>query len=580
MARILTVDDNSQNLYLLEVLLKTNGYIVDQASNGVEALESAHKNKPDLIITDILMPTMDGFSLCRTWKNDSELSSIPFIFYTATYTEKKDEDFALSLGADRFVIKPQSPEDLLKIINETLDEQKGKSSKSIEIRNLPKEKEYLKGYNEALIRKLEKKMLQLEKSNKRLNAFYQVSCDLVTIKSSRDIIQKVLKAIHEIIGYQRVVFFLHDEKKQALEIDAVFGFQEETQMLIKEKLGFPTAISQSLAGLAASSGKVINIPDTSNDSRWIKIDESIRSALYIPVQFEQRLIGVLGLYSSEEDAFSENENDVVSLANSLAISIINNQTQEKMLQLNLELEDRIKERTSQLQTSNNDLEAFAYSVSHDLRAPLRAITGYSTILMEDCEKSLNEDGIKYLGLISQNAQRMDKLITDLLALSKVSLSDKKYSTVDMFEMTSKIILEIEPPDRKGEITFEVDPLPEVYVDPTLIRQVWTNLILNAIKYSGLKEHPLIRIRARDDEQFIVFSVEDNGIGFNQEIAQNLFQPFQRLFTEDEFEGTGIGLTIVKRIVERHGGKVWAEGKQNQGAKFYFSIPKLKKKKTS
>ena len=576
MARILTVDDNSQNLYLLEVLLKTNGFIVDQASNGVEALEAARKNKPALIITDILMPTMDGFSLCRKWKNDSELCGIPFVFYTATYTEKKDEDFALSLGADRFVIKPQSPDDLLKIINETLNFTRSKTRKLTESRALPKDEEYLKSYNEALIRKLEKKMVQLEMSNKRLNAFYQVSCDLVTIKSSHDIIQKVLKAIHEIIGYQRVVFFLYDEKKQSLEIDATFGFHEDTQLMIKEKLGFSPVINQSLAGISAKSRQVINIPDTTADKRWITIDESIRSALFIPVQFEENLIGVLGLYSSELDAFSQNENDVVSLANSLAISIINNQTQEKMLQLNLELEDRIKERTSQLQTSNNDLEAFAYSVSHDLRAPLRAITGYSIILMEDCEKSLNEDGIKYLGLINQNAQRMDKLITDLLALSKVSLSDKKYSTVDMFAMTSGIISEIVPPERKEEITFEVDPLPEVYADPTLIRQVWTNLILNAIKYSGRKDHPMIRIQAKDNEQLIVFSVEDNGIGFNQEIAQNLFQPFQRLFTEDEFEGTGIGLTIVKRIVERHGGKVWAEGKQNQGAKFYFSIPKLKK----
>ena len=576
MARILTVDDNSQNLYLLEVLLKTNGFIVDQASNGVEALEAARKNKPALIITDILMPTMDGFSLCRKWKNDSELCGIPFVFYTATYTEKKDEDFALSLGADRFVIKPQSPDDLLKIINETLNFTRSKTRKLTESRALPKDEEYLKSYNEALIRKLEKKMVQLEMSNKRLNAFYQVSCDLVTIKSSHDIIQKVLKAIHEIIGYQRVVFFLYDEKKQSLEIDATFGFHEDTQLMIKEKLGFSPVINQSLAGISAKSRQVINIPDTTADKRWITIDESIRSALFIPVQFEENLIGVLGLYSSELDAFSQNENDVVSLANSLAISIINNQTQEKMLQLNLELEDRIKERTSQLQTSNNDLEAFAYSVSHDLRAPLRAITGYSIILMEDCEKSLNEDGIKYLGLINQNAQRMDKLITDLLALSKVSLSDKKYSTVDMFAMTSGIISEIVPPERKKEITFEVDPLPEVYADPTLIRQVWTNLILNAIKYSGRKDHPMIRIQARDNEQLIAFSVEDNGIGFNQEIAQNLFQPFQRLFTEDEFEGTGIGLTIVKRIVERHGGKVWAEGKQNQGAKFYFSIPKLKK----
>lgn len=575
MFRTLIVDDNEQNLYLLDVLLKTNGFIVDQASNGVEALEAARKNKPDLIITDILMPTMDGFSLCRTWKSDKELRGVPFIFYTATYTEKKDEDFALSLGADRFVIKPQNPDDLLKIIREILDAQKAQSTTPVESRSLPKDKEYLKGYNEALIRKLEKKMIQLETSNKRLNAFYQVSCDLVTIKSSPDIIQKVLKAIHEIIGYQRVVFFLNDEKKSSLEVDATFGFEEEAQILIKEKLGFSSAISQSLAGLSASSRQVINIPDTEKDARWIKIDESIRSALFIPVQFEDNLIGVLGLYSSEVDAFSENETDVVSLANSLAISIINNRTQEKMVQLNLELEDRIKERTSQLQTSNKDLEAFAYSVSHDLRAPLRAISGYSNILAEEYQVSLNEEGTNYLNLISQNAQRMDKLITDLLALSKVSLTEKKYSKIKMAAILSEVLAEIITPEMSNKITVEIETMPDIFADAILIRQVWTNLILNAIKYSSRKDQQMIHISHEEQQDFHVFAIEDNGIGFNQEIAQNLFQPFQRLFSEDEFEGTGIGLTIVKRIIERHGGQVWAEGKQNQGAKFYFSIPKKK-----
>ncbi len=573
MSRILIVDDNTQNLYILDVLLKTNGFTVDQASNGVEALTLAHQNPPDLIVTDILMPTMDGFSLCRAWKNDKTLREIPLIFYTATYTDQKDEEFALSLGADKFVIKPQNPDDFLAMVREILDPKTTKKPKTIEQKPIPKEDEYYKGYNEALVRKLEKKMLQLEKSNSRLNSFYQVSCDLVTIKSSKDIVKRVLKAVYEIIGYQKVVYFTYNEDKNSLMIDEAMGLPQAARDVLQEKLGSTLAESKLLAGTAANTRQIINIPDTSKDERWIMLDATVKSAFFIPVQYDQILLGVLALYSSEMDAFSEEEKHIISLANSLAISIINKQTEEEIIQFNLDLEDRIQERTTQLQISNQDLEAFAYSISHDLRAPLRAIEGYSNLLVEENKNKLDAEGIRILGLVCQNTQRMDKFITDLLMLSKVSMGEKKYSKINMSEIVSEVLDEIEKNETSKDIDVEISALPEVFADPILIRQVWDNLILNAIKYSKLKDHPIVKIYADDKEDEIEFVIKDNGIGFSQDVAKNLFQPFQRLYIGDEFEGTGVGLTIVKRIIERHGGRVWGEGKQNQGATFHFTIPR-------
>lgn len=573
MSRILIVDDNAQNLYLLDVLLKTNGYIVDQASNGVEALTLAHNNPPDLIVTDILMPTMDGFSLCRAWKTDDQLRDIPLIFYTATYTDQKDEEFALSLGADKFVIKPQNPDEFLIMIREVMDQKMVQKPSVAEQKPTPKEDEYYKGYNEALVRKLEKKMFQLEKSNIRLNSFYQVSCDLVSSKSSKDILRRVLKAIYEIIGYQRVVYFSYNEEKNSLMIDEAMGLPQATYDALQEKLGSTLAESKILAGIAANTRQIINIPDTSADDRWILPDEYVKSAMLIPVKYEQVLLGVLGLYSSELDAFSEDEKNIISLANSLAVSIVNKQTEEEIVQLNLDLEDRVRERTVQLQTSNQDLEAFAYSISHDLRAPLRAIEGYSTILADEHKNQLGEEGTRILELVCQNTQRMDKFITDLLTLSKVSLGEKKYSKINMSEIVSEVLNEIKESDKSKKILVELLPLPEVYADPLLFRQVWDNLILNAIKYSKLVEDPYIKIYSETWEDEFEFVIKDNGIGFSQEIAQNLFQPFQRLYSGDQFEGTGVGLTIVKRIVERHGGRVWAEGKKNTGATFHFTLPK-------
>ena len=214
MKKLLIVDDIPQNIYLLEVLLKTHGYEVESAINGKEALEKARVTLPDMLITDILMPGMDGFSLCRVWKTDPELNNIPLIFYTATYTDEKDRVFALGLGADRFLVKPMEPDDLLQIIEEVFLE---KVKENVEIPEKPEEEEkYIREYNQVLIRKLEDKMMQLQESNKRLFTLFHTSNILGEIRPANESIHEVLNALVEKAGYQQAFYYVYDGNKGIL----------------------------------------------------------------------------------------------------------------------------------------------------------------------------------------------------------------------------------------------------------------------------------------------------------------------------------------------------------------------------
>lgn len=240
--------------------------------------------------------------------------------------------------------------------------------------------------------------------------------------------------------------------------------------------------------------------------------------------------------------------------------------------LNLELEQRVAERTVQLEASNKELEAFAYSVSHDLRAPLRAIEGFSRILVEDHAGSLDTEGQRLLNVVQSNTGRMDRLITDLLELSRVSQSELKPVRIDMTEMVEDVYAEVVPLEERGRFEFVVAELPLARGDPTLVRRVWHNLISNAVKFTSTSEVRRIEVGGGDDDTLRTYFVRDSGVGFDPKYAHKLFGVFQRLHSRDEFEGTGIGLAIVQRIVRRHGGRVWAEGEVGKGATFYFALP--------
>jgi len=336
-------------------------------------------------------------------------------------------------------------------------------------------------------------------------------------------------------------------------------------------------------GTSAYRKDTVIVHDIENDPLWqdykhIALRNNLRACWSHPILDEnQNVLGTFAIYYKTPRAPKPPEEKTIGRARIILNNIIENQlAEEQILKLNAELEERVIIRTQQLQEANKELEAFSYSVSHDLRAPIRSIQGYANMLIEDFGKELGNDGIRPLNNIVNSSKRMNQLIDDLLNFSRFGKVEISLQQVDMNAMVHDVIDELLGTPSNKSIEWHIQDLKTADADPNLIRQVWINLLSNAIKYSGVRPHPVISVTREETPDTIIFTVQDNGAGFDMKYYNKLFGVFQRLHGFDQFPGTGVGLAIVQRIVTRHGGKVWAESRLDEGATFHFSLNRRNK----
>jgi signal transduction histidine kinase len=395
--------------------------------------------------------------------------------------------------------------------------------------------------------------------NERLRLLTSAIQELAMAREETNIVEVVRHSARALVGADGITFVGRvDGWCHYIEEDAIGPLWKGRR--------FP--LESSLGGWAMLHGEAVVIDDITKDPR-VPLEAFrgtfVKSLAIVPIGRTDPL-GAIGAYWADTHLATNEEVDLLqTLADATASAL-------ESVKLYADMEKRVAERTSALVAANKELEAFTYSVSHDLRAPLRAIDGFSRAVLEDYGDTLDAEGQRLLGVVRTNTQRMSALIDDLLSFSRVGRQEIRHSGVDM-EALARLVFEEQVSGTKREnVEFILGRLPEASGDPALLKQVWANLLSNARKYSAGRRPAVIEVQGAVEGGEAQYHITDNGVGFDPRYTHKLFGVFQRLHTATEFEGTGAGLAIVKRIVVRHGGRVWAEGRLNEGASFHFAIP--------
>ncbi|MCL4500469.1 MAG: response regulator [Deltaproteobacteria bacterium] len=611
---ILIVEDREMDREMLTDLLEHAKYRVLQAADGPRALALIRSEHPDLVISDVLLPKMDGYQLVKQLRADPAVSGTGVLFYTAVFNEREALDLAGELGVACILSKPTEPERILESVAEVLKSKRTPAASLLPPAFEEKHLQLLVDKLIAQVKALQRSEDRLQKKNQILLGINRVFHEALTCETEEELARTALKVA---IGLTESQGGLMGKVNQARRLEIAFSDWSDCPMSEAAGTGLPGNL-QHLRGffkkiiaegrsliannLAGHSGSVANHPDC----------PPVTSFLGAPLKYIGQTIGLIALGNKEGGFDPSDQESLESLSFAIVEALMRKrgeaalmqahdelewrveertaelkmavdqleeevgrrqETEEELQVINEELEQRVRERTSELEAVNKELESFSYSVSHDLKAPIRAIEGFSRMLMGEHAQKLDAEALRLLRVICENTKMMHHLIDDLLALARLGRQPLKKSVIDLGGMAGQVFQRLKAQVPQRNLQLIIKDLPPAYGDHSLLYQVMTNHLDNAIKYTRSKETAIIEVGGRAEGTETIFYVKDNGIGFDERYRGKIFGAFQRLHSLEEYDGTGIGLAIVQRIILRHGGRVWAEGRVNDGATFYFALPK-------
>jgi signal transduction histidine kinase len=402
----------------------------------------------------------------------------------------------------------------------------------------------------------------------RLRILHEIDRAVAAEQSIETIAGAVIQPLRELLGVPRVIVNRFDLEDGEVEWIAAAG---RRRIHVGPGVRYSIGLMGDVEALRRGETQMVDVAALPQGPEAAALLASeVRYYLVVPMMAGDELLGALSFGGGGSHFPQEQVNIAREVATQLAIALMQARLLAREKAHGTELEARVRERTAELEATNRELESFSYSVSHDLRAPLRAVDGYARMLEEDHAARLDDEGRRLLAVVRGASMRMGLLIDDLLAFARLGRQAPQRRPLDMTSLAREVADEL---NGAGLARIDLPALPQASADPALLRQVWTNLLGNALKYSGKRKDARVEIGGREADAENHYWVRDNGVGFDMRYADKLFGVFQRLHRVEEFPGTGVGLAIVQRVVTRHGGRVWAESRLGEGACFYFSLPR-------
>jgi signal transduction histidine kinase len=413
----------------------------------------------------------------------------------------------------------------------------------------------------------------LQRAANRLQHLRAIDQAILASHSLAEIAEAALTHIGHLIPSTRTALLLIDMTAQTMTL---FALQLQDVLQTPSTTHLPLTIIGDLLD-PLMHGQIYHVADIAALPELpaflhMSHADHLRAFFISPIIVDGELIALLNVGSDQPGAFTAEHIEIArEVADQLSIAIQQARLRAQVERHAQELEDRVVARTAELAAANQELEAFSYSVSHDLRAPLRAIDGFSRILLEDYIADLPDEAQHYFQLVRDNTQQMGQLVDDLLAFARLSRQPLNKRAVVIDELVRQCLEELSAEQTGRQLDIQIGDLPSCVGDPALLKQVWFNLLSNALKYTRRRDPALIEIGCQVQGDAPIYFVKDNGAGFDMRYINKLFGVFQRMHRAEDYEGTGVGLAIVQRIIHRHGGRVWAEAAVDRGATFYFTL---------